>query len=411
MTSVLIVDDEMLARVGLKSIIDWETHGYRLVGEADNGEKALTMIERTHPDIVLTDAKMPVMDGVALVEECSRRGLSTRFIVLSAYGDYDYVRGALKNGAVDYLLKLELEPEALLSALRKAAVSQKGPDGQVTQLALRQRYLELLSGCDSEKRKEHIDAITQAGAPYEKYFLLSSRAWKNGEEPNENHAAELSQVLMETIGAVSSEYGNDSTFLLFPQKAVCAIISLRDTTNVQDGLQNLLRRVTETVATTLGQTLYTGISACKNDLEEISEGCEEALSALSRAERLRESFCFFSGDAERLSSAERHRTVQRVKTYVKEHLEQVVTLEDAAAYVGLSAGYLSKLFIADTAMRFTRYVQLEKVSAAKALLLTGRYRVVDIALRLGFENVTYFTKLFKSLTGYTPQAFKLKNSR
>lgn len=67
MVKVLIVDDEAVVRIGLKSMIDWKTNGFDLVGEAPNGEKALELIESQQPDIVLTDIKMPAMDGLELI--------------------------------------------------------------------------------------------------------------------------------------------------------------------------------------------------------------------------------------------------------------------------------------------------------------------------------------------------------
>ncbi|HBR02199.1 MAG TPA: DNA-binding response regulator, partial [Ruminiclostridium sp.] len=63
MKRVLIVDDEFLVRLGLKTTIDWEAHGYKIVGEAANGKEALEIFDRLDPDILLTDIKMPFMDG------------------------------------------------------------------------------------------------------------------------------------------------------------------------------------------------------------------------------------------------------------------------------------------------------------------------------------------------------------
>lgn len=121
MYTIFLVDDEMLARVGIRSLIDWEFYGYTIIGEADNGQNALSQITRLRPDIIITDAKMPVMNGVELQRLCREQGIVSRFIILSSYSDFSYAREALKYGAVDYLLKLELEPENLLAALKKAS--------------------------------------------------------------------------------------------------------------------------------------------------------------------------------------------------------------------------------------------------------------------------------------------------
>ena len=75
MLKVLIVDDEMLVRVGIKSTIEWEKHGCTVVAEAANGEEALQKIETYCPDILLTDIRMPKMDGLELLREIERREL------------------------------------------------------------------------------------------------------------------------------------------------------------------------------------------------------------------------------------------------------------------------------------------------------------------------------------------------
>jgi two-component system, response regulator YesN len=119
MIKVVIVDDEILIRVGIKSCIDWEKHGFEIAGQAVNGINALEVIEETHPDIVLTDIKMPKMDGIELISEIRKRFPGIKTVVLSCYNDMDYVKKAMKLGAEDYILKLSLEPEILLEVLLK----------------------------------------------------------------------------------------------------------------------------------------------------------------------------------------------------------------------------------------------------------------------------------------------------
>lgn len=410
MIRVLIVDDEMLARVGLKSLISWEEQGYELVGEADNGEKALTLIKQLKPDIVLTDAKMPVMDGVSLIEECTGIAPEVRFIVLSAYGDYDYVRRALKNGAVDYLLKLELEPEKLLAALKRAGADAKPRHDETAQLALKQRYLELLSGVDEAKMQSHIIAIQATDAPARDYYLLLSRAQRGGEPLHEHQTAELSRVLSETIGGVAAEYGKAIAFVWYRYSAVCTVFAPQGG-RPSGTLRALAQRAAETVAAMLQLELHTGVSVCQHDLQSIREAGLEAMDALKQAERLGENYCAAEDAPASATDSERRRTVTQVMQYVKDNIEQPIALEEVARFVGLSSGYLSKLFKADTGMRFTSYVQQEKVRAAKNLLASGRYRVHEVALKLGFENVTYFTKLFRAQVGRTPQDYKLHHDK
>ena len=117
MYQVAIVEDDMLSRIGLKALIPWEEHGYELIGEYENGRQALEAFRVNSPDIAIIDIKMPVMDGVELLRALKEEGIRAKCIVLSAYDDYEYVREALRIGAVDYFLKMQMEPDSLLELL------------------------------------------------------------------------------------------------------------------------------------------------------------------------------------------------------------------------------------------------------------------------------------------------------
>ena len=121
MKKVMIVDDEFLVRLGIKSLLRWEEYGYEIAAEAENGEEAMEKIERFHPQIVLTDLKMDPGDGFELIEKCLKKYPAVKFIVLSNYNDFENVRRAMKLGACDYVFKLTLKAEELLQTLNEAA--------------------------------------------------------------------------------------------------------------------------------------------------------------------------------------------------------------------------------------------------------------------------------------------------
>lgn len=131
MAKIMIVDDEVLIRNHLKYIITSELPGisgevpYTLCGEASDGKECLEKIKECSPDIVLSDMKMPVMDGLELCGNLHRNYPRIQFIALSNYDDFEYVRGTLQNGAVDYMLKHKMSPETLLGILNKASAHLK----------------------------------------------------------------------------------------------------------------------------------------------------------------------------------------------------------------------------------------------------------------------------------------------
>ncbi|MBS4202383.1 response regulator transcription factor [Bacillus sp. FJAT-49732] len=117
---VLIVDDEVLIRQGIKHYINWEQEGFTIVGEASNGSEALQLIERERPHIVITDMVMPIMDGEKLTKEIKEHYPDIEVIILSSFSDFDYVRSTFQSGVVDYILKPQLEGPELLKTLQKA---------------------------------------------------------------------------------------------------------------------------------------------------------------------------------------------------------------------------------------------------------------------------------------------------
>ena len=92
---VLIADDEQIMREGLRLTIDWESYGFSVIGAVSNGEKALRLCEEETPDLVITDIRMPVMDGLDLTRELISRYPKIKIIILSAYDDFKYAQKAI----------------------------------------------------------------------------------------------------------------------------------------------------------------------------------------------------------------------------------------------------------------------------------------------------------------------------
>lgn len=116
---LLIVDDELILRNGLRYLCNWEAHDIQIVGEAANGEEALELVEELQPHIVLVDIVMPMMNGVEFAKIMQEKHPQVRMIVLSSFSEFDYVREAFKYGVSDYLLKPKLKVEDLLTLIEK----------------------------------------------------------------------------------------------------------------------------------------------------------------------------------------------------------------------------------------------------------------------------------------------------
>ncbi len=121
MYRVLIADDELLVRVGLKTTIDWEGNGFTVIGEAKNGSEALELCDRHQPDILLTDVCMPDLNGLELIKKLKQQQDNLKSIILTHHDDFNYAHQAINLGVIGYILKSNLTEEILLVHLKKAA--------------------------------------------------------------------------------------------------------------------------------------------------------------------------------------------------------------------------------------------------------------------------------------------------
>lgn len=162
MRRVLIVDDEVLVRIGIKHSIAWEQNGFELIGEASDGKEALEMIQKLAPDIVILDINMPVLNGIEVLRELKEQKYKGKVIVLTCFNEIEYARSAMKYGASDYVLKTTLNTDELLNALLDLEFDDKG--------AL---YLE--KGNIIRQESFHVPVVdtTAAGDTFTGYFFGS----------------------------------------------------------------------------------------------------------------------------------------------------------------------------------------------------------------------------------------------
>lgn len=158
MLKVFLVEDETVIREGLRDNIEWEEFGYKFVGEAADGEMALPLIRKTKPDVLITDIKMPFMDGLSLSKIVSSELPDTKIIIISGYDDFEYARQAIELGVEQYLLKpiTRMNLKKVLADLReKIEQSNSAKDYQLQyskemheyeQFERRRFFEDLLSG-------------------------------------------------------------------------------------------------------------------------------------------------------------------------------------------------------------------------------------------------------------------------
>lgn len=210
MLKVLIVDDEPFIRQGLRLIVDWEAEGFEIVGEAVDGQQALEMLEYTDVDLIISDIRMPRVNGLQLLQEIRQRGMEdVNFVVLSGYEEFGYAQTAMKYGCLDYIIK-PINKDDLLALLRNVSRQNKQrrmdeEDEEIRNAAMLERnLLPLLAGKYDEINlnyvKEHLsltDKIRYIGVELD---MSDPRLLERTEEERRSMQRALYALLKNSLG-------------------------------------------------------------------------------------------------------------------------------------------------------------------------------------------------------------------
>lgn len=194
MYSVFLVDDEPIVLEGIRSKIDWENNGFSFAGEATDGEIALSMIHEIKPDILITDIKMPFMDGLELSKAVKNIQPWIKIIILSGHDEFDYAKKAISIGIQDYILK-PFTPDEILSSLNKTA---KEIDQERRQLSDISKLREELKSNESLVKKEFLNELLHSSPDL-------SQVMQKSKELNLDLIARFYKVLVSRIDSTDSE--------------------------------------------------------------------------------------------------------------------------------------------------------------------------------------------------------------
>lgn len=289
MTNILIVDDEILVRVSLKTLIPWAENGFRIIGEAQNGQEAMSILEQENCHIVLTDIRMPDMDGLELISRIRRRWPLTKCVILSNHNDFEYVQQALRLGAVDYLLKLAWVPEELLEKCKRlqemvrqeeqllaeqsqAAFKMHRLDREAKELLLRNLLTKHTSKIEIENATSNVEFEFTPS-----FYRTAAVSIDHYEHVLEENRFKSEQLLSYTVANVLNEiikkHGGGE--LVEVSGGSFAVISSALTLE-------LLQQMYEATGTFAKISISFGVSQAYNGLSELCPSFNEAQAALQK---------------------------------------------------------------------------------------------------------------------------------
>ncbi|MGK9250310.1 response regulator transcription factor [Paenibacillus humicus] len=505
---IVLVDDEVLIRQGIKHYLNWEQEGFRIAGEASNGKEALSLIDKLRPHIVLTDIVMPVMDGEELTRQIKSRYPDIEVIILSSFGEFDYVRATFQSGVADYILKPKLEENELLRILKKTAARipslARAELASPEKLSMRAAVERLLGS-----RGADLDEASMEGMFPHRHFCLAgaelrtrpSSSFETGEmrkimeemlacllpdtaacvlEPKSGSVLALlnlescgSSGVLEWLRAVarlteeqfphaafalSRVYGNialtadvydgelakrlNSRFYL-PDRRVIVEEELpaaglppgpfplnRFADEIRHGRYEAafeeLKNYVDAWASCCGTDVFEFKSFLtaimfnitvllvngKHDVKELERvkyayfnEINESLYAPDAAECLNafiEEAKLCIGQQEQPGGG----NMKRLLEYIEKNYAEPLTLKEMAKHFHFNPSYLSSYFASHNKEGFTEYLNKIRTDKAAEQLRQREATISEISEKVGYSDPSYFSRVFKKATGFSPSEYR-----
>ena len=408
---VFLADDEVVVREGIRESFPWEESGYTLVGEAPDGEMALPMIRDTNPDIVITDIRMPFMDGIELCRILRAQMPWIAIIVLSGYDEFEYARQCIQLGVREYLVK-PINSENLREALDKVsrqilderktlehAASLRARIGNDEQLVkeklIASLYSEDAAAEDSKGVLNHLQSMgCNVIAPYYAVVDAAFKPAGNGQDI----AYELAESSGGIMHASSTRTGS-------------ALLVLGDTA------EDAEERAYAFAASLVRELERCGCEEIRVGIGEIVGAPEEILRSFKTARHIRhilveradeKSMILGTREMGEISDdASTPGVIGEAKVYMSGHFtDPNLMLQDVAKAVGMSNSRFSTVFSQQTGQTFTEYLIYLRLNKAKEMLRTTGIKSSQIARESGYNDSHYFSYIFKKNVGITPSEYR-----
>ncbi|MBB6673095.1 response regulator transcription factor [Cohnella nanjingensis] len=509
---VMIVDDEVIIRNGLSTVIKWEELGFRLLPPAASAEEALARFPEEQPNIVLTDIRMTGMDGLALSAEMKRLLPDTEIIILTGYDSFSYAQQALRDGVNDYLLKTSRPEEIIMAAMkakqrlleRWASRRQESMGRSAFRDSLLERLLtEERPSAAAESVSELLPGLRPDAGAYQ-VMIAAASGW--GSAPADRSLAQFAVANMtqelipcetllrkdhvlivlsrpndgcrtEQVEAELTRISRKLKCRLFAAAGSCvaSLQGLRQSHAeaafafafrwiageealipydrvagrkggrafcTQEGEARLIAMLKTGSVIELRRWVDEAIGAQLADPEVTPDSLQAyihsvVLSGQRWVERMMQALGEDASADEQLRheppdrdgrpqealfgrlqsvmelyreflSGERVSYIKRAVAYIQTNLDKSLTLQQVAKHVHLNPSHFSEVFKRETGWTYIDFVTRERIARAKAMLEQSPAKISEIAGSVGYEDVKYFSQLFKKLTGQTPSEYRQK---
>jgi two-component system response regulator YesN len=357
MMRVLVVDDEPLIRSSLTSKIEQYGEDTFVSGTAANGAKAVDWLKAHYADLCVTDVKMPIMDGLQLIETMRAEYPWMTSIVVSSYDEFEYAKTSLRHGAIDYIVK-PIDQEQLNGALTRAS----------TELA--------------ERRQRDAALLLMRHLPHHQAM---QQRWIRQIQTMQLDTVPL--MVVDTLEMLES-WAGERFYLLNPLSMGWLELIVEE-----------LKKEKVTIELKEGQDLGLGGKTIPNEKVR-------SYFRLCAVRRLEEGAHHIFDVTQAARDQPSRRSVEEVKAYIREHYADKLNLQELADRVAISRNYFAQMFKQETGTTIWSYLVQVRMNKARELVLGTDKKMYEIAHEVGYDNSVHFSQLFKEHYGLTPAEFK-----
>lgn len=458
MIKLMLVDDEVLTCEWLSYNIEKASPNYQIMGSYRNGQLAWEAIQKEQPDILITDIKMPVMDGMELVRLVKSAYPHIICLVLTSYADFEYARSLLRYEAVEYLLKTEIRREGLTETLDElldryqARVTRNESNFLVMELpsekeeevraaawiGLEETQPYIVLACSSPEILQR--CCTEIGCASSRFLqkqsiFLQAVTWK----PSGIQSLEKVGLLQPeiSVGVSSIVFGTDQLYEGCRQAEAAYSLGIfkQLPTVVYEENQRVdtaaLEKDYERLAFFFGMNQW---EEAGSQLEMLLQGLEqvgcrnielarvlckktellfiEKLLFLNKKDKKKEelpadlaSIRTYLSEQLKLCINEAQSSesgmVPEAIRYIKMHYARDLSLPEMAEHFGVTSEHFSRTFKKETGENFVKYLTTYRLNQAKRLLETTNLKITEVAELVGYRNLSYFSKQYKKHIGKT----------
>lgn len=418
MFRLVIADDELIAQKSLKLLVEKNFPDIEVVGIAGNGIELVSLVTRLEPDIAIIDITMPGMNGLEAIELLGARQIKTKFIINTAYDEFEFAKKAVGLKVEAYILKPEYQEQTIetIRKLKETLYEEKSEEES------RHQIRSVMQRVESILENEIMSSI-----------FLNTPDTENFHQYCEMHAVQFGmgtivcmtggkqkfrQIKMYQIrGSLYQTLHNCCNYLCsINSESLCILIFRKELPEEswRAWIQDLLSVVLENLRRDFGMVLKAGVGNAYWKFDDMSEAYHESLTALQDKKQGR--ICFYQNESEegkkdsvKLAGSRSEPVSLRTETdniyvsYAMKYIEamyvEAISLEDIAEKIGLSPYYLSRLFKQELGLTFVEYLTDVRMRNALALIKNTKLSGSEIATKVGYSSAAYFTRVLKEYTG------------